>query len=133
MQKTTVLRLANLVRIGCAILLAGLAANVGRAQGTIPSGVFQFTTATYSVSGTETSSTEDSGGSVNPSLLGARLTVTRSGGANGRVLMPVITMLTTNKSVTTISITSTSTNVTILPILHESSHLVRSPNQPSGL
>ena len=96
--------------------LVVMTASVSRAQ-TIPSGYFQFTTANYTVSTTENNSPMDPGGSMNPSLLGARVTVTRLGGSSGRVLVPVVTTVVTNFLTTTIMITTngvTITNVTTI-------------------
>lgn len=86
MQKLTISRLGNLARVGGVTLLTCLLADVGKGQGSIPSGTFQFTTGSYSVSSSEGAPPQDT--SLSPSLLGARVTVTRTGGATGRVLVP---------------------------------------------
>jgi len=52
---------------------------------TVPSGDFQFSSSRYSVSQRDSSGVLDS--SVNPSVEGARITVTRTGAAHGRVLV----------------------------------------------
>jgi uncharacterized delta-60 repeat protein len=52
---------------------------------TVPSGTFLLTSTAYTVS--ELDSTAPMSGTVNPSLRGARITVTRAGAANGRVLV----------------------------------------------
>ena len=78
MDKSAPARRPNLIGIfwmyALALLfLLGGAANVGKAQGTLPSGIFQFTT----------------GGLTNGANGGSSLvTVTRLGGANGRVEVP---------------------------------------------
>jgi len=69
------------------LVLPGLTTNVARAQASIPSGTFQFTTGSYNVSANEGNAPED--GSLSPSLPGARVTVTRSGGSSGRVEVPL--------------------------------------------
>ena len=66
------------------------------AQALLPSGTFQFTTANYAVSSNEGFPAADPGQTLRHSLLGARITVTRSGGANGRVQVPILTVPTTN-------------------------------------
>ncbi len=55
---------------------------------TQPSGVFRFTSTSYVVSGTDSTRPINlDGGTVDPSILGARVTVTRPGPAHGRVLV----------------------------------------------
>ncbi len=63
-----------------------LTPDVSRAQAMIPSGTFQFTAGSYSISANEGVPPVDP--SLQTSLLGARVTVTRLGGANGRVQVP---------------------------------------------
>ena len=102
--------------VGALAWLVVMTANISRAQPTIPSGYFQFTTPAYSVSDREDDGTLDSGGSVTPSLNGARVTVARFGGSSGRVIVPVVTMILTNFSLTTIDITTNGVAETNVPI-----------------
>lgn len=55
---------------------------------TIPSGTFQFTSTGYTASDAESGSALEPGMSVVPSFPGARVTVTRTEGSSGRVLVP---------------------------------------------
>lgn len=73
------------------VLLAGAAAAQTNASGT-----FQFTTDTYKVSEFEQTSPLQPGINLAPSLLGARVTVTRTSGSSGRVLVPILTTSFTN-------------------------------------
>jgi uncharacterized delta-60 repeat protein len=144
-------------RFGCLTLallfLCGLTVNNGWAQATIPSGTFQFTTSSYSVSPNEGFSPLDPGASMAPSLLGARLTVTRSNGSSGRVDVPVVlvnvtnyfkvsTFVTTNGSfTTTVNITTnilgtnspvsagTQTNYLVFDDYQMSASILLSPSQ----
>ncbi|MGA2869111.1 MAG: Calx-beta domain-containing protein, partial [Verrucomicrobiota bacterium] len=97
--------------------LVVMTANISRAQATatIPSGTFQFTTGNYNASSTDGDFPLDTGLSTQPSLLGVRVTVTRSEGSSGRVLVPVVTTVMTNISVTVETIsTNTPPSVTII-------------------
>ena len=68
---------------------------------TAPSGTFSFTYNTYTVSDRESIPPYDPARIMAnvPSILGARVTVTRSGGANGRVLVPYSYWITNNENV----------------------------------
>ncbi|MBW8865559.1 MAG: hypothetical protein JF609_11705, partial [Verrucomicrobia bacterium] len=91
-------------------LVAGAALLCGTAGAqTIPSGTFQFSTANYTVSDNEGSSPAEVVMALH-TLLGARMTVVRSGGANGRVQVPITTFSTTNQTVVTLVLTTNGTS-----------------------
>lgn len=116
MQRLTSFSLKSLVRLGGAILLTCLMSGVARAQAMIPSGTFQFTTSSYSVSDNEINPPADPGLTLHHSLLGARVTVTRSDGDSGRVWVPVLVTQRTDYSVTTVTMSTNDTTTVTVPI-----------------